>query len=136
MWKRKQNKLYDKPLKFPKWTIINILDTDEYYMIWNQSTKKKFISKRAYESWGRKALIVTKESIVNFKLFGQLGFRSGSVVEYFATGKKYYVMDDVLQEITTPDFFDVLGYNINDCIKVSLSEIDFHKMGDQIREVI
>lgn len=136
MWKRKQNKLYSKALNIPKWSIVNLIDTDEYYMIWSQFTRKKFISKRAFESWGRKAIIVNKQNIANYQLSGQLGFRSGSIIEYFGDGKKYYVSDDILHEITSPDFFDILGYDINDCVKVSLNEINFHKIGDQIREVI
>jgi len=122
------------PVSYPKWSCVFIENTHEYFMIL-EKTKKKFISNRAFNSWKYDYMLGTRESISNYPLNGQLGFRSGTLVQAIGNGNRYLISDDYYRLIATPDFYIVLGYDLEKCMSISLDELEFHKKGEDIRSV-
>lgn len=121
-----------KAVNYPKWTCVYIRSTDEYFLIL-EKTKKKFISARAFDSWKYNCLEGTRESISAYPLNGQLGFRSGTLVQPVGDNNQYFISDETYRLIATPDFYSVLGYDYRSCVSISLDELEFHKKGEDIR---
>lgn len=129
-----------KPLKqkfkYPKWTFARIENTDKFFLLLD-STKMEFISERAFWSWGKRYVTVTTESISGYKAWKKLGFSPGSILisqadktEWFITGNDVLAAERRL--IANPDFYGKLGFDLRTAYVVSLSEIDFHKKGEDI----
>lgn len=128
-----------KPLRYPKWTFAQIADSNNYYLIL-EKTKMPFISERAFDSWGRNPILVTAKSISNYPTFKKVGFAPGTLLisqadktEWFITGADVLAPERRL--IADPGFYQVLGFDIDDAYVVSLNEIDFHKKGEDIRDI-
>lgn len=126
----------DNKCKYPKWTFVRIKDTNQYYLLLEKS-KMEFISERAFRSWGRPYVLATKESISGYTNWRKIGFAVGSMIESMADGTLWFLSGkDLLaperRQISTPDFFNVLGFDMNDVYVVSLPEIDFHVRGEDI----
>jgi hypothetical protein len=119
---------------YPKWSCVFVKKTNEYFLIL-EKTKKKFISNRAFNSWKYDYMLATRESISSYPLNGQLGFRSGTLVQAIGNGNIYLISDDTYRLIATPDFYTVLGYDLEKCMSISLDELEFHKKGEDIRSV-
>jgi len=125
-------------VKYPRWTFVVIPEQDKYYLIWD-TTKLAFISQRAFRSWNRIPLRVSEESISGYKTWKRIGFAPGSIIESIVDGKRYFITGQLFQEekrlITTPDFYQVLGFNPGLASKVSQAELDFHNEGSDIDDI-
>lgn len=128
-----------KPLRYPKWTFAQVAGSNNYFLIL-EKTKMPFISERAFDSWGRNPIIVTEKSVSGYPTFKKIGFAPGTIVisqadksEWFITGSDVLAPERRL--VADPDFYQVLGFDIDDAYVVSLNEIDFHKKGEDIRDV-
>jgi hypothetical protein len=129
----------DRPLRYPKWTFAQVVDSNNYYLILDK-TKMPFISERAFDSWGRNPVLVTARSISGYPTFKKIGFAPGTLLISQADKKEWFITgSDVLAPerrlIGDPGFYTVLGFDINDAYVVSLNEIDFHKKGEDIRDI-
>jgi hypothetical protein len=123
-------------LKYPMWTFARVKGTDEYFLLLDK-TKMPFISERAFLSWGRPYVIVSHESIAGYMKYKPIGFAAGTILisqadktEWYITGRDVLVPER--RRISTPDFYTVLGFDLDDAYMVSLPEIDFHKKGEDI----
>lgn len=127
----------DRKLKYPKWSIVYSQDSQEHYLVLDKS-KKRFISARAAQSWGRPILVGTEKTLSAYTRYGDVGFSPGSVltsmdgVVYYITGKS--PVDTEKLKVATPDFFDVLGFN-KERFVVSDEELRYHKDGGAIENV-
>lgn len=140
MFKKKETTPEFKPLKqkfkYPKWTFARVENTDKYYLLLD-STRMEFISERAFWSWGKPYILVTEESISGYKAWRKIGFAPGAILisqadktEWFITGNDVLAAERRL--IANPDFYSKLGFDLRSAFMVSLSEIDFHKKGEDI----
>lgn len=125
-----------KRLKYPKWTFARVWGSGEYYLLLDK-TKMPFISERAFLSWGKEYINVSEESISGYMKFKSIGFSVGTILISQADKTEWYITgSDVLaperRRISDPDFYTVLGFDIDDAYMVSLPEIDFHKKGEDI----
>lgn len=131
----KRNKLVwqvpKKPIKYPKWTVVNTIDTNEYFLIFDL-TKKKFISERAVMSWKYDIVLGSTESLANFPLNGKIGFRSGTLVKVEGLQGRYWISDNVYHLITTPDFYSCQNIKDDRFVLISKQELEFHAKGDDI----
>lgn len=139
MFKKKQDVSTEfippyRPVFYPKWTCVHIKKTDEIFIIL-EKTKKKFISNRAFISWKYDFVEGTRESVSQYPLNGQLGFRSGTLVQAVGDNKQYLILEGCYKLIATPDFYSVLGFDYNKFMSISLDELEFHKKGEDIRSV-
>ncbi len=133
-WTPQKNKL-----KYPKWTFVYIPEINEYSLIWDK-TRLIFISERAFRSWNKIPVIASKESISGYQIWKRIGFAPGTLIEsvvdkkrYFITGGKLFEEEKLL--ITTPDFYEKLGFNPNLAIIASMEEVNFHKEGGIISDI-
>jgi|GEM_PF-3080045 len=129
----------NKPLRYPKWTFAQVAGSNKYYLIL-EKTKMPFISERAFDSWGRNPVIVTEKTVSGYPIFKKVGFAPGTIIISQADKKEWFITgSDVLAPerrlIDDPDFYRTLGFDIEDAYVVSLNEIDFHKKGEDIRDV-
>jgi hypothetical protein len=129
----------DKPLRYPKWTFAQVAGSNKYYLIL-EKTKMPFISERAFDSWGHNPIQVTEKSVSAYPVFKKVGFAPGTLAisqadktEWFITGVDVLAPERRL--VADPGFYQVLGFDINDAYVVSLNEIDFHKKGEDIRDI-
>jgi hypothetical protein len=143
MFKRKEIEKVFKPLdkkfKYPKWTFARIENTDKYFLLLD-STKMEFISERAFWSWGKPHILVTKEGISGYNTWKKIGFAPGAILVSQADKTEWFISgNDVLaperRKIATPDFYTKLGFDLRTAFMVSLNEIDFHKKGEDIRDI-
>src|SRR5687767_1360778 len=138
LFKKKKNENIWRPpnkkLIYPKWSYVYNSDTEEYYLVLSK-TKSKFISQRAFWSWSVQPIMGTTETLSGYPLYGQTGFRPGSMIRSITTGAVFYIDGDSKRLITTPDFYSELGFQYNRIIDVSAEEIEFHKEGEQIKSV-
>jgi len=139
MWKKKIPPIWNPPAiktKYPKWTFAKIDTTGEYYLLLDK-TKMKFISERAFRSWNKPYVLVTNESISGYIKWKDIGFSPGTILRSSTDGQQWYISGkDVLagqrQLITSPDFYQRLGFDLRYAYVVSLAEIDFHSRGEDI----
>jgi len=123
-------------LKYPMWTFARVANTDEYWLIL-EKTRMKFISERAYHSWGKPYIVVSEESISGYLIWKSIGFAPGTLLISEADNTKWYITgsDPLAAErrhIVTPDFYNKLGFDLDDAYVVSLPEVDHHKKGEDI----
>ncbi len=108
-------------------------------MIWDK-TRLIFISERAFKSWNRIPVIASKESVSGYSVWKRIGFAPGTLIESVVDKKKYFITGSKLFEeekmlIGTPDFYDILGFNPNLAVIVSMEEVNFHKEGGVISDI-
>lgn len=129
----------DRPLRYPKWTFAQVNGSSKYYLIL-EKTKMPFISERAFDSWGRNPVQVSEKSVGSYPTFKKVGFAPGTLLISQADKREWYISgSDVLAPerrlVADPDFYRVLGFDINDAYVVSLNEIDFHTKGEDIIDI-
>jgi hypothetical protein len=64
---------------------------------------------------------------------GRLGFREGTLLQDFGSGKIYLVSGNKLRQIDDPDVLKRLQYTKDDAIEVSTAELGYHTMGEVLR---
>jgi len=106
-----------------------IASTEKGYFYIKGGKKFKFISERAMLSWNLPVINTTDDKIVNFKLFGTLGFRDGTLIKDISDGKIYLVSDSKRRHVTDPDVLEWLN---TDIVKASQKEVLIHEEGDKL----
>jgi hypothetical protein len=123
-------KIPETPSVYPKWTFAKI---ENVYWLVLEKTRMAFISERACWSWGKPYVLASDKSLSKYKVWKKIGFAPGSLLKSM-DGQFWFISgSDPLkgerQLITTPDFFNVLGFNPNNAIVVSQEELLFHQEG-------
>lgn len=118
-------------VKYPKYTYVKCLDNGKFYLLL-EKTKKEFLSKEAFESWGVEPLETSFQAISHYYLYGKKGFRPGILVRSVFDQKLYLVGEEVLHPMKTTEIFDVLGFSKDKVYTVSESVINFYEKGDDI----
>jgi hypothetical protein len=134
---RSKERKFDAPTTrqlYPKWTFARIEATGKYYLLLD-TTKMEFISERAFLSWGKPYVLASEESLAGYSKWKKISFAPGTIIisqadhtAHFITGSDPLAAERRL--ITTPDFWDVLGFDLANAFVVSLVEVDFHKKGE------
>jgi len=119
-----QNKIYS-PL-VPSGLIAH---TEKGYFYIKGLKKFKFVSERAMLSWNLPVISTTDDKLSEFKLFGTLGFRDGTLIKDISDGKIYLVSDSKRRHITDPDVLEWLN---TDIVKASQKEVLIHEEGDKL----
>jgi len=119
-----QNKIYS-PL-VPSGLIAH---TEKGYFYIKGLKKFKFVSERAMLSWNLPVISTTDDKLSEFKLFGTLGFRDGTLIKDISDGKIYLVSDSKRRHVTDPDVLEWLNTII---IKASQKEVLIHEEGDPL----
>ena len=119
-----QNKIYS-PL-VPSGLIAH---TEKGYFYIKGLKKFKFVSERAMLSWNLPVISTTDDKLSEFKLFGTLGFRDGTLIKDISDGKIYLVNDSKRRHITDPDVLEWLN---TDIVKASQKEVLIHEEGDKL----
>jgi len=98
-----------------------------------------FISERAFASWGRRAVVASKESLSGYNTWKPIGFAPGSLVRSMSGDTYYITGSDILalerRLIATPDFYSVLGFEENNAILIGMNELQHHEEGKPIVNV-
>lgn len=123
-------------LRYPMWTFAKVAGMNDYWLILDK-TRMKFISERAFLSWGHPAIIVSEESIAGYMVWKPIGFAPGTLIISEADNTKWYItgadpLAAIRRQVTTPDFYIKLGFDLDDAYVVSLTEVDHHKKGEDI----
>jgi hypothetical protein len=121
--------IYNKRLDAPNGLSFQV---GEQYFLVKSGKAMRFFSKRVYQSWGLKPVLVTAESIAHLKAAGVIGFRDGSLVKNFVDGKIYLVSDNKLRLIKDPDLITLFGQEV---ITASEAEIKLHDEGEPLDAV-
>ncbi len=123
--------ILNKEVRYPKYTYVYNVDNSKCYILLG-TTKKEFISTRACWSWSIYCVNTTTAAISNYHLYGKKGFRPGTLVTSVFDDKTYFVGEKYLHPITSPDFYQVLGFSKKQAIIVSTEEIEFYEIGEEI----
>lgn len=119
-----------KPVVYPKWTFAKTVE--DYWLVLDKS-RMRFVSERAFKSWGKPYVQATDKSLGNYEIWKKVGFAPGSLIRsmdmqyWFITGSQ--PLETERRLIATPDFFNVLGFSVSNAIIVSQDELLFHKEG-------
>jgi len=119
-----QNKIYSPIV--PSGLIAH---TEKGYFYIKGLKKFKFVSERAMLSWNLPVISTTDDKLSEFKLFGTLGFRDGTLIKDISDGKIYLVSDSKRRHITDPDVLEWLN---TDIVKASQKEVLIHEEGDKL----
>ena len=103
--------------------------TEKGYFYINGLKKFKFVSERAMLSWNLPVIPTTDDKLNNFKLFGTLGFRDGTLIKDISDGKIYLVSDSKRRHVVDPD---VLEWLRTDIIRAAQKEVLIHEEGDPL----
>lgn len=121
-------------VKYPKWSYVYNKDNSKYYLILGKS-KKQFISERAFWSWKMQPLVTTNNALSGYPTYGKIGFRPGTIV-ISMSNLDYYIGDENKRhQISTPDFYAILGFTRNNAYVISDDELEFHEEGEKINGV-
>ena len=77
--------------------------------------------------------MATDKSLSNYEVWKKIGFAPGSLLRsmdmqyWFITGSQ--PLETERRLIATPDFFNMLGFSVNNAILVSQDELLFHQEG-------
>jgi len=126
--------LINKIIKYPKWSYVYNIETDEFFLIL-EKTKKKFISKKAFNSWNVFSIVGNTKNLSNHLLDGKIGFRPGTLIKCISE-EPFYLVDsgNIIHQINNPEVFEI-GYSYDNCYIISKEELDFHEKGDPINSV-
>jgi len=119
-----QNKIYSPIV--PSGLIAH---TEKGYFYIKGLKKFKFVSERAMLSWNLPVISTTDDKLSEFKLFGTLGFRDGTLIKDISDGKIYLVSDSKRRHVTDPDVLEWLN---TDIVKASQKEVLIHEEGDKL----
>lgn len=126
--------LTNKPIKYPKWSYVHNIETDEFFLIL-EKTKKKFISLKAFNSWSVVPIRANTNNLSYHLLDGKIGFRPGTLIKCISEEPIYLVdSGNLIHQINTPEVFEI-GFNYHTCFLISKEELDFHEKGDPINSV-
>jgi hypothetical protein len=132
--KKKIASIPQNSARYPKWTFCKI--DGEYWLILDK-TRLRFISERAFESWGRTYVLASNESVSKYAIWKDVGFAPGTMIRAMNSSNVYFISgSDVLNTerrlIATPDFYDKLGFDTKNVIIVSDEELLWHREGTNI----
>lgn len=129
MFRKKIPTLPTNPVEYP---VGSFVKTEAGYFYISGKTKRiRILTNRVLDSWKPHRVITTTEAAVkNYKAWGKLPFRNGSLIHNIADGKIYLVESGKRRHITSPDVLERLGASRNDVVSVSLEEINLHEMGE------
>ena len=106
-----------------------IAHTEKGYFYIKGLKKFKFISERSMLSWSLPVIPTTDDKLNNFKLFGTLGFRDGTLIKDISDGKIYLVSDSKRRHVVNPDVLEWLDTEI---IKAGQKEVLIHEEGEPL----
>lgn len=129
MFKRRPlQSLPDKPVVYP---VGSFIETEAgYFYISGPAKRFRLITKRALDSWAPHRVIRTSEAAVkNYKAWGKLPFRNGSLIHSISDGKLYLIESGKRRHVQSPDVLERIGASRNEIVSVSLDEINLHEEG-------
>lgn len=105
---------------------------DAYYV--RNGKRFRVYSPRVYSSWALPAM----EAPAKFESMTELaraplGFRDGTKILNYATGKLYIISGGKRRQIVSPDVMRENGWRKNDFLVVSDDEANLHENGEVIR---
>ena len=106
-----------------------IAHTEKGYFYIKGLKKFKFVSERAMLSWNLPVIPTTDDKLNNFKLFGTLGFRDGTLIKDISDGKIYLVSDSKRRHVIDPDVLEWLDIEI---IQIGQKELFVHAEGEKL----
>lgn len=130
MFRRQQKPtLPTRPVVYP---VGSFVETEAgYFYISSPSKRIRIVTKRVLDSWAPHRVVKTTEAAVkNYKAWGKLPFRNGSLIHNIADGKIYLIENKKRRHITNPDVLGQLDARRKDIVEVSLAEINLHEEGE------
>lgn len=118
-----------QPLDYPEGMAV---DTEKAVYYIKNKKRFRFFSDRVFESWNLEPAIGSEASVKHIPRGGVLGFRDGSLIQDFSDGKIYLIAGNKRRLITSPDVFDLLGYDEGMIVPVSREEVELHDRGGDI----
>ena len=120
-----------KPVEYPKGTCVKT-ESGTYYI--GIEFKKPILTDRIRDSWGFARVVETTDAAISKYLKGTpLGFRSGTVIYDFSTGKTYVIWGESKRHLTNPDRVEDYGMKYReDVLWVSAEEAALHSEGKPI----
>lgn len=131
MFRRKTQALPSKPVEYP---VGSFVETEAgYFYISAPAKRTRILTKRVLNSWSPHRVIRTTEAAVkNYKAWGRMPFRNGSLIHNIGDGKIYLVEKGERRHITSPDVLERLGASLSDVVSVSIDEINLHEKGEAL----
>lgn len=127
-WKKKRPvaKTISEVKRFPDGICVST-EKGSYYI--KRGGRYKFISDRARDSWGLPTILATFSSVESIPLLSSIGFRDGTLIKDFGTGKTYLIGKGVKLHITSPDTLGEYGMDHMPVLDVSSEEAASHSDG-------
>lgn len=119
------------PVVYPSGSCVRT-EKGEFYI--KGGMRYRIPSQRILFSWKFRTIIQASEaSVAKYKLAGKVGFRDGSLLRDFGSGKLYVISDSKKRLISNPDILDCWGITVNEFVDVSTDEINIHRDGEDIK---
>lgn len=133
MLKRKKKTLPTTPVEYPHGTCVK---TEKgTYLIQEGKTKVRLRvpTQRILDSWKfDRVVLTTEKALSQYKVYGRLGFRDGSLIYNIADGRIYLISKNKRRHITSPDALDRIGAKTSDALAVSDFEVNLQQEGEVI----
>jgi hypothetical protein len=126
---KKKTKTLPLQYNYPSGTCIK---TESGYYYIKNSTKHPIRNQRILDSWYFKIVAASDQAVKNLITGRELGFRDGSLIRDMKTGTIYLISEGKKRNVTTPDFFDIMGFDHDDMIWAAHAEVELHKDGVDI----
>lgn len=104
--------------------------TEAGFFLIRDKCRLRIKSQRAMASWSAPLLASSEDAVRHLPILRTIGFRDGSLVRDFATGKVYLISRNLKRHIKSPDVFDRLGLNKSLIIDASEEEVNIHQDGE------
>lgn len=124
--KRLKHSVVDVKTDFPEGLCVET-DKGSYYI--KKSGKYKFISDRAKETWHLPVVKATFSALEHLPLVTMIGFRDGTVIRDYGTGRTYLISKGKKLHIDSPDTLGRYGMEHIKVLDVSSDEAASHSDG-------
>lgn len=104
--------------------------TESGFFLIRESGRLRIPTERVMTSWSAPTILSTDAAVKHLPILGKLGFRDGTLIQDFSSGKTYLVSQNKKRHITSPDVFDKFLLNKSLIIVVSEAEANLHKEGE------
>lgn len=128
--KKKKLVLPTEPTVYPIGTCVH---TERGYFYMKANSRLRIPSLEILNSYNfHRIAESTERALINYKITGKMGFRSGSLIYNISDGKVYLISDFKRRQVMSPKALRLIGAKYDDAVVVSDEDIQIHEVGEPI----
>lgn len=104
--------------------------TEAGFFLIRENCRLRLKSERVVASWSAPLVVSSEAAVKHLPILRTIGFRDGSLVKDFVSGKVYLISKNKKRLLTSPDVYTKYGLNKELIIEASLDEVNLHEDGE------